>query len=84
LEISPDALADTLLTIRVGLRVRPLTEKEQLSNCTECISFIPDEPQILIGTDKSFTFDYVYNSTTPQAQVYTSSAKPLIEKFLDG
>ncbi|KAI8084778.1 uncharacterized protein BX664DRAFT_360608 [Halteromyces radiatus] len=74
----------TSTAVRVGLRVRPLTQKEQLSNCTECLSFIPDEPQILIGTDKSFTFDYVYDSNTPQVQVYDTAAKPLIEKFLDG
>jgi hypothetical protein len=27
---------------------------------------LPDAPQILIGTDKSFTFDYVFPSDTEQ------------------
>lgn len=61
-----------------------MSEKEQISNCTECVSFIPDEPQILIGTDKSFTFDYVFDSNTSQQQVFNSAAKPLLEKFMDG
>ncbi|ORX53097.1 kinesin-domain-containing protein [Hesseltinella vesiculosa] len=74
----------TSTAVRVGLRVRPLTEKEQLTNCTECVSFIPNEPQILIGTDKSFTFDYVFDTVTPQDDVYTSAAKPLLDKFLEG
>ncbi|KAI9256701.1 hypothetical protein BY458DRAFT_519321 [Sporodiniella umbellata] len=70
--------------VRVGLRVRPLTQKEQLTNCAECISFIPDEPQILVGADKSFTYDYVFNSETHQRDVYKEAAAPLLEKFVEG
>lgn len=69
---------------RVGLRVRPLTQKEQLANCTECISFIPNEPQVLVGTDKSFTYDYVFSSETQQHEVYEKAAAPLLEKFVEG
>ncbi|KAI8638882.1 hypothetical protein BD408DRAFT_446474 [Parasitella parasitica] len=74
----------TSTAVRVGLRVRPLTEKEELSNCTECISFIPNEPQILVGTDKSFTYDYVFNTDSKQQQVYETAASPLLEKFIEG
>ncbi|KAI9322747.1 hypothetical protein BX666DRAFT_1874370 [Dichotomocladium elegans] len=70
--------------VRVALRVRPLTQKERLSNCSECLSYIPNEPQILIGTDKSFTYDYVFDTNTDQASVYSSAAGPLVEKFLEG
>ncbi|KAG2174943.1 hypothetical protein INT43_006005 [Umbelopsis isabellina] len=70
--------------VRVALRVRPLTEKEQLTNCSECIAYIPDEPQILIGTDKSFTFDHVFPGPQNQEQVYTECAQPLLKKFTDG
>lgn len=73
-----------VFTFRVGLRVRPLTQKEELSNCTECISFIPNEPQILIGADKSFTYDYVFSSDSDQTQVYETAAVPLLEKFIEG
>jgi hypothetical protein len=73
-----------MLLFRVGLRVRPLTEKEHLSNCAECISFIPDEPQVLVGTDKSFTFDYVFRNDSEQQQVYETAAVPLLEKFIEG
>ncbi|KAI9278677.1 hypothetical protein BDA99DRAFT_492852 [Phascolomyces articulosus] len=74
----------TSTAVRVGLRVRPLTQKEQLSNCSECLSYIPNEPQILIGTDKSFTYDYVFNTNTDQANVYHTAAGPLMQKFMDG
>ncbi|OAD00181.1 hypothetical protein MUCCIDRAFT_119794, partial [Mucor lusitanicus CBS 277.49] len=69
---------------RVALRVRPLTQKEQLSNCTECISFIPNQPQILIGKDHSFTYDYVFDTNSIQQSIYETSVVPLAEKFVDG
>ncbi|KAI9025980.1 hypothetical protein CLU79DRAFT_743991 [Phycomyces nitens] len=74
----------TSTAVRVALRVRPLTQKERLSNCSECLAFIPDEPQILIGTDKSFTYDYVFDSNINQTQVYSKAAAPLLHKFVDG
>lgn len=74
----------TSTAVRVGLRVRPLTEKERINNCTECLSFIPNEPQILIGTDKSFTYDYVFDTNADQAQLYLNAASPLLHKFIDG
>ncbi|KAG1567352.1 hypothetical protein G6F48_002721 [Rhizopus delemar] len=74
----------TSTAVRVGLRVRPLTEKEIVNNCTECISCIPDAPQILIGADKSFTYDYVFHSKTDQSKVYQQAASPLLDKFIEG
>lgn len=69
---------------RVALRVRPLTQKEHLSNCTECITFIPDQPQILIGKDHSFTYDYVFDTNSQQENIYNTSVVSLVEKFIDG
>jgi hypothetical protein len=69
---------------RVALRVRPLTQKEHLSNCTECISFIPNQPQILIGKDHSFTYDYVFDTKSAQKTIYETSVTPLLEKFVGG
>ncbi|ORZ11891.1 hypothetical protein BCR42DRAFT_420830, partial [Absidia repens] len=74
----------TSTAVRVALRVRPLTTKEQYSNCNECLSFIPDEPQVLIGTDKSFTYDYVFDTKSSQSSVYSTAIAPLLHKFMDG
>ncbi|KNE61495.1 hypothetical protein AMAG_06314 [Allomyces macrogynus ATCC 38327] len=71
-------------SVQVGLRVRPLTAKETLANCSECISYIPSEPQVIIGSDRSFTFDHVFPPDTPQRNVYDQCVAPLIDKFLDG
>ncbi|KAG2221922.1 hypothetical protein INT45_013258 [Circinella minor] len=70
--------------VRVAIRARPLSQKEQLENCTECLSYVPNEPQILIGTDKSFTYDYVFDSNTIQSQVYSEAITPLLDKFMEG
>ncbi|OAD77794.1 hypothetical protein PHYBLDRAFT_108310, partial [Phycomyces blakesleeanus NRRL 1555(-)] len=69
---------------RVALRIRPLTQKEHLSNCTECIVVSPDQPEIRIGNDHMFTYDYVFDNHSEQANVYLKSVQPLVEKYVDG
>lgn len=36
--------------------------------CRVCTQVTPGEPQVVIGTDKAFTFDYVFDM--PAQQVY--------------
>ncbi|CAI2162112.1 19599_t:CDS:2 [Funneliformis geosporum] len=74
----------TSASVRVALRVRPLNSKETLQNCSECLTIIPDAPQILIGTDRSFTFDYVFPSETEQDDVFQDCARPLLDKLVEG
>ncbi|KAG0227743.1 hypothetical protein BGX31_006864 [Mortierella sp. GBA43] len=72
-------------TVKVALRVRPLTSNEQLNNCSESIAYVPNEPQInIVGSDKSFTFDYIFDDTTKQREVYEKCAKELVERFTEG
>ncbi|KAG0241566.1 Kinesin-like protein kif21b [Actinomortierella wolfii] len=71
--------------VKVALRVRPLTLQEQINNCAECIAYVPNEPQIgIVGSDKSFTFDYVFDEESTQQQVFEQCAKELVEKFVAG
>ncbi|KAF9544149.1 Kinesin-like protein kif21b [Mortierella hygrophila] len=71
--------------VKVALRVRPLTLQEQISNCSECISYVPNEPQIgIVGSDKSFTFDYVFDEESNQRNVYEQCSKELVERFIEG
>ncbi|CAG8451419.1 10408_t:CDS:10 [Acaulospora morrowiae] len=74
----------TTTSVKVALRVRPLSKKEIQQNCTECLSTIPDTTQIVIGTDRSFTFDYVFPSDTEQQDVFQDCAKPLLDKLIEG
>ncbi|CAG8441535.1 13398_t:CDS:2 [Acaulospora colombiana] len=70
--------------MKVALRIRPLSKKETEQSCSECLSAIPDTTQILIGTDRSFTFDYVFPSDAEQEDVFQECAKPLLDKLVEG
>ena len=46
---------------------------------------MPNEPQIgIVGSDKSFTFDHVFDEESTQRQVYEDCAKELVERFIEG
>jgi hypothetical protein len=65
----------------VALRVRPLFENQWNQ---DCISFVQDEPQIYIGLDRSFTFDFVYPPSSTQEELYNGSILPLLDRFTEG
>ncbi|ORZ29754.1 hypothetical protein BCR44DRAFT_1418978 [Catenaria anguillulae PL171] len=71
-------------SVKVALRVRPLTAKETLANEYECLSPIPGVPQVVLGKDRSFTYDHVFWTDTHQSQLYEDAVAPLLEKFLEG
>ncbi|KAI8088706.1 P-loop containing nucleoside triphosphate hydrolase protein [Halteromyces radiatus] len=71
--------------VRVALRIRPLSEKEQeTTGPTDCITYAKDEPQIFLGSDRAFTFDHVFPPQTDQNQLFTTSIIPLLDCFLEG
>ncbi|KAI8343428.1 P-loop containing nucleoside triphosphate hydrolase protein [Chlamydoabsidia padenii] len=71
--------------VRVALRIRPLSEKElALAGSSDCINYAKDEPQVILGNDKAFTFDHVFSPKDKQDQVFTTSIIPLLDRFLDG
>jgi kinesin family protein 4/21/27 len=67
-----------------------MTVKETLDGATECLLYLPHSPQVVIGvpdnpqTQKSFTFDHVFNPNAEQDEVYTSCVAPLLDQFLLG
>ncbi|KAI8150137.1 P-loop containing nucleoside triphosphate hydrolase protein [Fennellomyces sp. T-0311] len=73
-----------LVRFRVALRVRPLSAAEQSANYRECITFAKDEPQILLGSDRAFTFDWVLKPDSTQRDVFTETVAPLVERFIEG
>ena len=53
--------------------------KERIDMCQICTSVTPGEPQIVIGRDKAFTFDCVFDLNSGQENVFNTCAKELIE-----
>ncbi|RHZ55274.1 hypothetical protein Glove_417g31 [Diversispora epigaea] len=52
----------SMTSVKFALRIRPLSKKEIAQSCTEVISTIPETTQVVIGCDRSFTYDYVFPS----------------------
>ncbi|PIA19720.1 kif21a protein, partial [Coemansia reversa NRRL 1564] len=74
----------TLSTVKVALRIRPLSPQEHINGETECVTQLPGVPQIVIGADRAFTFDHVFSPEVGQEQVYEESIRPLVLQFLQG
>ena len=39
---------------------------------------------MILGKDKTFTFDYVFSTSTPQIKVYETAVKPLLNSLFKG
>ncbi|XP_073254601.1 chromosome-associated kinesin KIF4A-like [Porites lutea] len=75
---------EKIIPVRVALRIRPLVPKETGDGCKECIRCVPGHPQVIIGEDKAFTYDYVFQTFSKQADLYTKTVIPLLEGFFKG
>ncbi|XP_077151506.1 kinesin-like protein KIF21B isoform X1 [Ranitomeya variabilis] len=71
-------------SVRVALRIRPQSNKEQAEGCHICTWVYPGEPQVLLGKDKAFTYDYVFDIETEQVKVYDTCARGLVEGCFQG
>ncbi|XP_014385043.1 PREDICTED: kinesin-like protein KIF21A isoform X12 [Myotis brandtii] len=65
-------------------RIRPQLAKEKIEGCHICTSVTPGEPQVFLGKDKAFTFDYVFDIDSQQEQIYTHCIEKLIEGCFEG
>ena len=52
--------------------------------CRVCTAVTPGEPQVTLGNDKSFTYDYVFDMEHDQETVYETCARNLVEGSLEG
>ena len=59
-------------------RVRPQNAREQIDMCRMCTFCTPDQPQIVLGKDKAFTYDYVFDTATEQHHLYDTCVEELV------
>lgn len=71
-------------SVRVALRIRPQIPRELIDACRMCTQVTPGEPQIILGVDKAFTFDHVFDVDSHQAEVYNACVERLVEGALKG
>ncbi|CAL8106522.1 unnamed protein product [Calicophoron daubneyi] len=71
-------------SVHVAVRVRPQSAKEKLAMNQICTAVASNAPQLMLGKDSSFTFDYVFNIHSTQEQIFQTLAKPLIDGCMNG
>ncbi|KAM5172789.1 kinesin-like protein KIF21A isoform 2-T2 [Mantella aurantiaca] len=71
-------------SVRVALRIRPQLAKEKIEGCHICTLVTPGEPQVFLGKDKAFTFDYVFDLDSRQDEIYYQCTEKLIEGCFEG
>nr|XP_040051469.1 kinesin-like protein KIF27 isoform X2 [Gasterosteus aculeatus aculeatus] len=70
--------------VRVALRIRPLLPKEVLHNHQVCVRAVPGSAQVLLGSDRLFSFDHAFGPTADQDEVYACCVQPLVESLVEG
>lgn len=45
---------------------------------------MPGEPQVILGKDKSFTYDYMFDMDSQQDIIYSACTEKLIEGCFEG
>uniref|UniRef100_A0AAX7T0D4 Kinesin motor domain-containing protein n=1 Tax=Astatotilapia calliptera TaxID=8154 RepID=A0AAX7T0D4_ASTCA len=75
---------EKVIPVRVALRCRPLVPKEINEGCQSCLTFVPGEPQVIVGTEKAFTYDYVFEPTAEQEEVFSTAVSPLLSGLFKG
>ncbi|XP_062402973.1 kinesin-like protein KIF21A isoform X2 [Sardina pilchardus] len=71
-------------SVRVALRIRPQLAREKIEGCHICTFVTPAEPQVMLGKDKAFTYDYVFDMDSQQDAIYANCTEKLIEGCFEG
>ncbi|XP_031800900.1 chromosome-associated kinesin KIF4A [Sarcophilus harrisii] len=73
------------IPVKVALRCRPLLPRELDEGCHSCLNFVPGEPQVVVGNgDKCFTYDFVFDPSVEQEEVFNTAVAPLIKGIFQG
>ncbi|EFX66705.1 hypothetical protein DAPPUDRAFT_64459, partial [Daphnia pulex] len=65
-------------------RIRPQSAREVIDMCRTCTTVTSGEPQVILGADKAFTYDYVFDMDSGQVHIYNTCVRHLIEGCLQG
>lgn len=71
-------------SVRVALRIRPQLARERIDMCKICTYVTPNEPQVTLGSDKAFTFDYMFDLSSKQEDIFNTCVKQLVDGCFAG
>ena len=69
--------------VQVAVRIRPISQREVVGGCRECTAF-PGPHQVVLGRDRAFTFDHVFNPTAAQETIYDTCVGGMVDSFFAG
>ncbi|XP_056138364.1 kinesin-like protein KIF21A [Lampris incognitus] len=64
--------------------IRPQLAREKIEGCHICTYVMPGEPQVILGKDKSFTYDYMFDMDSQQDAIYANCTEKLIDGCFEG
>uniref|UniRef100_A0A8C7GZ29 Kinesin-like protein KIF21A n=1 Tax=Oncorhynchus kisutch TaxID=8019 RepID=A0A8C7GZ29_ONCKI len=67
-----------------GAMIRPQLAREKIEGCHICTFVTAGEPQVMLGKDKAFTYDYVFDMDSCQDSIYADCTEKLIEGCFEG
>nr|CCA17843.1 kinesinlike protein putative [Albugo laibachii Nc14] len=70
-------------SVRVAVRVRPLLGREKVERCDECVQVLDQDTQVIIGKNRSFTYDYTFSKYAQQSDIW-KCVEPLVLSFMEG
>ena len=76
------------LSVKVGVRIRPLLPAERVDAAQSCLGLSSKNPnELVIGRapkEKRFTFDAAYDEETGQEAIFEELALPLVDTLFEG
>uniref|UniRef100_A0A8C6T9L7 Kinesin motor domain-containing protein n=1 Tax=Neogobius melanostomus TaxID=47308 RepID=A0A8C6T9L7_9GOBI len=72
------------ITSEVAVRIRPLLAKEVLHRHQVCVRVVPGSSQVMLGSDRLFSFEHAFGPESSQDQVYEACVRPLLDTLLEG
>ena len=70
--------------VTVGLRIRPLLSRDLSEGSTECLRKVANEPQVVLGADRAFTYNHVFAPTSSQSEIFEGCMRPICDAVLGG
>ncbi|XP_071853680.1 kinesin-like protein KIF21A isoform X3 [Apostichopus japonicus] len=71
-------------SVRVAVRIRPQLAREKIDMCRTCTTVAAETKQISLGSDRMFTYDFVFDMDSQQNEIYDTIVRSLIEGCFDG
>ena len=68
--------------MQVAVRIRPLLARER--DGSECVEKVENEPQIVVAGRRSFTYDFAFEPSSQQEEIYKQCVEPLVGAFFEG